>query len=454
MSFISVVQTFAAAAVLAQTPGAPPLVRVPTLDRLKKVHLQQLHADVAALQAKRQTVSLKTGFKDIRVIIHCHSFLSHDSRGKIDDMAASAKSVNVRALFVSDHPKSDLDVIANGKHGMVDDVLFVPGSETNGFCIYPGDYKMPPLNVSEQMLVDSIDATDGMIFIAHPEEHKDWDLKGLTGTEVYNTHADLLDEKPLLATLQPKNGAGYLGLMTIFNAVKDYPRETFACIFDRPVDNLKHYDYICRNGVIAATAGNDSHQNTGIVVYGTEDHKYRITDALDSPVAILDPAKLGFAKAIFGEPIPGKELFRRQLDPYPISMGYVSTHVLADDSSEATLRKALHAARTYVAFDWIADPTGTAFILQAGRKIHNIGESVPAKARGMEIKAEVPIPCSLTLYRDGNEIAHADGRTLNAKVGEPGVYRMVASFTLDGETRDWIYTGAIRIAPKTTSRAN
>src|SRR5208282_420905 len=86
-------------AVVAQ--GEPPLVRVPTLQRLQKAHLAQLHADVAALAAKRQKVTLKTGYKDIRVIIHCHSFLSHDSRGKIEDMAASAKSVGVRVLFVS-----------------------------------------------------------------------------------------------------------------------------------------------------------------------------------------------------------------------------------------------------------------------------------------------------------------------------------------------------------------
>ena len=254
--------------------SSPPVERIPTLTRLQKANLARLHADVAALAAHRQPVALQTGFKDWRCILHCHSYLSHDSRGKIEDIAAAAKEDGITAIFMSDHPQK-LDVVAAGKHGIVDGVLFVPGSEANGFLVYPGEDRLPRLDVGDQALIDSVRATGGMIFVAHPEEHTDWSLRGLTGMEIYNTHADLNDETELLHALQPKDMVGYARLLQMFNAIKDYPREVFACIFDRPAGNLAHYDTLSRDRIVTAIAANDSHQNTGFVVYGTEDGKYR-----------------------------------------------------------------------------------------------------------------------------------------------------------------------------------
>ncbi len=350
--------------------------RVPTLKRLETAYLKQAHEDVAALAAKRQAVSLKTGFQDLRCIIHAHSYLSHDSRGTIAEIAAAAKSAGVAAVLLTNHPKTDVDVVTAGQTDAVDGVMFFAGSETNGFLVFPGDGKLPLLNVGEQELVKSIGNSHGLIFIAHPEEHKDWSLTGLTGTEIYNTHADFKDESELVAALRPSDAAGYGKLLSVLGGFKAYPQECFAALFDPPAENLARFDELAKDGSPAAIAGNDSHQNTGFVLKGESDSKIAVEDPLGERLGTLDAVKNPILKTLFGEPVPGKELMRRILDPYPVSFHYVSTHVLVKEQSRDEILRSLKAGRTYVAFDWIADPTGFAFLITTGSLTGTMGSSV------------------------------------------------------------------------------
>ena len=38
-------------------------------------------------------------------------------------------------------------------------------------------------------------STGGLVFLSHVEERMDWEIKGMTGTEIYNTHADFSEEE-------------------------------------------------------------------------------------------------------------------------------------------------------------------------------------------------------------------------------------------------------------------
>lgn len=419
--------------------------RIPTLKRLEPEYLKRVREEVSAFAKNRRPVTLKTGYGDYRCVIHAHSYLSHDSRGTIAEIAAAAKSAGIDAVFLSNHPKQDIDVVASGQTEPVDGALFISGAETNGFVAYPGDGKLPPTNVGEQAFVDSIVRSHGLVFIAHPEEHTDWSLRGLTGTEIYNTHADVKDETELLAALRPRDSKGYLLLLKLLNTFKDYPQESFAALFDAPTDNLAHYDGLSLARPVAATAGNDSHQNTGFILRGTDDGKIAVEDPLGERVGIIDPAKNPLAVSLFGKPEPAKELMRRILDPYPVSFHYVSTHVLAAERTVAGLITGLKAARTYVAFDWIADPTGTSFVAHFGDQILTIGDSVRLTS-GLKLRAEVPLSSTLRLMRDGKEIARAVGRTLSFTPVSEGIYRLEVCLPLGGELRPWIYTGAIRVS--------
>lgn len=426
-------------------PPVPP-ARVATLQRLEKPFLERVHTDVAALAVRRTPREPLPGWQDWRCILHCHSSLSHDSRGVPAEIAAAALQVGVDAIFLANHPRATQDVVTDGPKGVIGGVLFVPGSEANGFLLYPGDSKLPSLQVGEQALVTAIADTQGLSFIAHPEEHKDWSLTGLTGMEVYNTHADFKDEAALLGALQPKDSTGYTRLLTLLNTMKAYPREAFAAIYDPQPANLTHYDSLSKGRAFAAVAGNDSHENVGFVVKGTTEGKYQLEDALGEKLSLLDPQKTPALRFLFGEPTPGKELFRRQLDPYVSSLGYVSTHVLAPERTERALRQSLAEGRTYVAFDWLADPKGTRFTVQSGSTVHTVGDSVTL-APGQSITLQTPVVAALRLLHDGKEVAHASSDTLSFAVTEPGSYRAEASLTVGGEPHTWILTSVIRVVP-------
>ncbi len=431
---------------LSAPQSVPDTPRIPTLDRLEQGYLQRLHSDVEALGKQSRSEEHLPSLFDYRCILHCHCYQSHDSRGTIEEISTAAKSVGIDCIFMSDHPRTDRDVVTRGPHGEVNGVLFVPGSETNGFLVYPGDYKLPDLSVSEQSLCDEVARSSGMIFVCHPEEHKDWGLKNITGMEVYNTHADFNDEKALLKTLQPSGAAGYARLLKVLDNMKAYPREALSAIFDAPRENLAHYDALCKSHVIAAIAGNDSHQNTGFVVTGTADGKYRLTDSLGEEITVLDPAKTPLIALLFGPSVPDRVLFKRQLDPYAISLGYVNTHVLASERTESALRKSLAECRTYVAFDWIADARGTTFTYRSAGtgEASTIGDTCSLSA-GAILRFHSPLPAVSRLMKDGAVVSETTGNTLEFAVREPGVYRVESLLKVGGELRGWIYTGAIRV---------
>ena len=383
----------------------------------------------------------------MRCILHAHSFLSHDSRGTIKEIAAAAKAGNIDAVLLSNHPKKDEDVVTVGQKEAVEGVIFVAGAETNGFLAYPGDGKLPRLDVSEQMFVTLVRCSQGqgMVFIAHPEEHRDWSLMLLTGMEIYNTHADVKDETEMMAALTPKGSSGFQKLLALLNTFSAYPQEAFAAIFDAPVANLVQYDKIAKSRPFAAIAGNDSHQNTGFVVTGAEGGKFVIDSPIGERFGEIDTAKTPAAKFLLGEPVPGKEAKRWILDSYPVSMHYVSTHVLAKERSKAGILKAFEAGRSYVAFDWLGDPTGFAFHSElSGKFTGTIGDAIPISS-GMSLHIHTPISGHIRLLCDGVEVASADANTLRFAAKSPGLYRVEVTLLVGGENLGWIYTGGIRV---------
>lgn len=50
--------------------------------------------------------------------------------------------------------------------------------------------------------MSTIRDADGQIYLSHLQERMDWELEGLTGTEIYNIHSDFKDEPELPQTLR------------------------------------------------------------------------------------------------------------------------------------------------------------------------------------------------------------------------------------------------------------
>ena len=256
------------------------------MERMKMDRLAATHEAIQGFTADRRPVELDSGYKDFRTVLHAHSAFSHDSRSKIEEVVAGAKAAGVSAILFTEHPADHYDYFRDGHRGMNDGVLLIPGAETGGFLAYPTKSIQEEKTETPQQFADLVKRDDGMIFLCHLEERMDWQIAGLTGSEIYNTHADVMAETKFLASL--RSPFGILGLMP---ALQKYPQEMFGAILDYPADYLKRYDELCQIAPHTGVAGDDSHHNQGVRATLQEDGKVVIEDRLGKKVAEFDPAK-------------------------------------------------------------------------------------------------------------------------------------------------------------------
>lgn len=250
------------------------------------------------------TLLLLAQDNDYRGIVHCHSHLSHDSKGANEEIIAAAEKARVDFICMTDHPAPDsLSKALEGKHGKV---LFIKGAEHK---------KLLALNLKDHLKAEDtqgkIDETlkqGGLAFLCHIEEIPRLDAySNFTGIELYNIHADVKDEDKL------KLFAGAMKFL------KDDPDHSYLSFFDLPTRNLWHWDRLLQKRKTPAVAGNDAHQNV----------------------------KLG----------------KVQLDPYERSFRFVSTHVFARELEPKAILEALAGGRSYIAFDLLGDPKGFRFTI-------------------------------------------------------------------------------------------
>lgn len=126
------------------------------------------------------------------------------------------------------------------------------------------------------------------------------------------------------------------------------------------------------------------------------------------------------------------------------SFRHVSTHLLMDELTEAAVCEALRKGRAYVAFDWMADPTGFLFQAQSDGKRWAMGSEIPF-ASGMTLQAAAPLPGQFRLLCGGKEVTRETGRSVEYVVTVPGIYRVEVWLELDGEARIWVLSNPIYI---------
>ena len=192
----------------------------------------------------------------------------------------------------TEHPASHYDYVNDGHRGLKDGVLLIPGAETEGFLAYPKRSIQDQKPEGPQEFADLVRGTDGLIFLCHLEERMDWDIAGLTGSEIYNTHADFKDETKFIAALRSP-----LTLLGLAPAVKQYPQEMFAALEDYPADYLKRWDQLCQKSRLTGVSANDAHHNQAYRARLTDEGKLQLDDALGKKLATLDPEKAAAAQA-------------------------------------------------------------------------------------------------------------------------------------------------------------
>lgn len=129
-------------------------------------------------------------------------------------------------------------------------------------------------------------------------------------------------------------------------------------------------------------------------------------------------------------------------DHDPAAMRRTSIHILARELNAAV--QSIEQGRTYLAHDWLCDPSGFSFIAENNFGAYDIGDTVPLM-NGTNLVVTLPIPGSIRITRDDTVVAQKNDARLVYPVKDLGSYRADVSLSIGGEQRPWIQTNAIRI---------
>jgi hypothetical protein len=409
------------------------------LAKLQPKKLEAVHKAVLALRKHWRKLDRPGPYKEYRANLHVHSGLSHDSRGTLQEIVAAARATGTRVLMFTEHPADHYDFYKDGHRGLKNGVLLLPGAETRGFLVFPTQSLRGLMTGSPQEFCDLVRRRGGLMFLSHLEERMDWDIRGLTGTEIYNTHADLKDEKNLLAAL--RNPLWLLKSIALF---QKYPQEAFSALQDYPADYLKRWDQLCNRAPHTGIAANDAHQNIGLVVRVVSKDKVRLEDALGKKLFDLDPNLIPMLQTLCQGKKAGDVLFRVQLDPYEQSLRHVGTHLLLKELSEKAVWQALEAGRAYVAFDWLADGAGFDFAAVAGSRRFEMGSRF-RRPNPIVLRGQSPLSGRWKLIRNGKVICESRGRKFQYAVSKPGNYRVEVWLAIGGEEMIWILSNPLYI---------
>lgn len=412
-------------------------------EALAKLNAKNLAAVSRAIQALRKDwkeVPRAGPYREHRANLHVHSHWSHDSRGKIEEIVAAAKVAGTSVLMFNEHPADHYDFFKEGHQGVKDGVLLIPGAETAGFLAFPTTSLRGVKPGSPQEFCDLVRGRGGLMFVSHLEERMDWKVRGVTGVEIYNTHADTKDEKKLIAAL-----LNPLWIMQAAELFRKYPQESYSALQDYPADYLKRWDELCQSAPHVGVSANDAHQNIGLLIRWSDEETVRVEDALGKLLLQPPVESLPNSEELRKGKRVGDVLYQLQLDPYEVALRHVGTHLLLTEHSEKAVREALESGRAFVAFDWLADATGFDFAAVAGTKRHEMGSQLPL-ADGLMLRGEAPLPVHWRLLRNGKVVEESTGRTLSYSVAEAGNYRAEAWLDIAGDRMIWVLSNPIYVS--------
>ncbi len=408
------------------------------LNRLQKEWLDQMQQTRQQLASQRKEVPARSSLQHIRANLHVHSKLSHDSRGEIDAIVAAAKRAGTDVLMFTEHPSEEVDFYTQGHAGMKEGVLLIPGAETQGMLVYPTLSLRPFLQAAPEELAGIVRRRGGHIFISHLEERMEWQVPGITGVEIYNTHADFKKQESLVKAL--RDPIKLVALAKLFN---DYPQESFSALQTYPEDYLKRWDQLCQIAPHTGVAANDAHENIGIRIRLASSSEVAIEDALGETLAKLPKLVVAPFLKIPSDAKEGAILFQAQLDPYEYSLRHAGTHLLVPSLDRDHVFQALEEGRGWVAFDWLADSKGTQITINKPKQDGigerwELGSRIDAAQLPLDLRAHAPIPCQWRLIRNGEPIEQSSGEVASWKLVTPGIYRVEGWIETAEEQYPWV----------------
>jgi hypothetical protein len=339
---------------------------------------------------------------DLACVVHLHSTYS-DGTGTVRQIAKAGRRAGVDVVLLTDH--DTLAAARSGEEGWYGDVLLLVGEEVsprrgNHYLAFGLDEEIDHSQLDAAGICRAVRAAGGFGFAAHPFSHGSERFKRAgTGMPFDALDCEALDGIELWSFVTDTGES--------VRSVREMVRfvATPGRVLDHPPRrNMEAWDELCRTRRVVAIGGLDAHQ---------------------------------FGKRI-GPVVP------LRIMGYHRSFRYIRTHVLCESAPTGELEpdreavyEALRSGRCYIAVDSIAPARGFTF------EADDLPMGAEAPAARRKLTARTPSDAKLRLLRDGREIAGAVGRTLEAEVEEPGVYRVEALRDKHGRERTWILSNPI-----------
>lgn len=398
------------------------------------VYLPRVDKDIARYAAALEPVTLDDGWNEYRCVMHTHSHFSHDSTVPFERILEAGKNVGIDAFFMTDHCVEGHANFSLQWKGLYDGILFVRGFEmSHGFLLWamPDDTSVLCMMQPEQ-IAHMAQERGGLLFYAHSEGNRMWDLPQYEGMEIYNIHTDLLEEN--YATLIPR----------LLYARRSYPSLAMRLLFDRHPDIFARWDSLNQQRKITGFAANDAHQNNGIRIIHAKDGRFQLWEA--GPKFVTDfPAPINAYLNWYFKPTQDNQtVYNFVIDKYEYSINFDNTHILARELTQESLIESLRQGRVFVAFNHLAPAKGFVYFAQDGDQKAVIGEDMVFRT-GVQLKAEAPLPARYTILKDGVAVHTFEGRTLEWNPVDHGQYRLELELMIAGEWTPWIYTNPITL---------
>ncbi len=368
---------------------------------------------------------------------HLHSYWSHDSRGKINEILPAVKKAGYDFLFFSDHPHGKLDTFPRSYQGVYDGVIFEPGTESsNGLMVSPLDSVILDWNKGDSVIINEVVKNNGLVLYVHTEKKHNWDNPDYQAMEIYNIHTDFLDGNDGLLSLV---------INAFFNKSK-YHHWIFREIYDEQTEILSKWDSLNTKRKIVGMAAVDAHNNNNFRAKYLPNGKVEWVGPNAETIDISEP---GLLEAILlDKPDSTGWAFKWELDPYFISFNHVVNHVFSDTLTNYEIKNNLVAGHVFISFQSLAKADGFQyFVLDSLNNVSAIlGDSVSAGSV-QKLKAVSPLPVKFQLIKGGEIIDEVDNvyeYEFNPQ-NNVGNYRIVAKLYFNDEWVSWIFTNPIYI---------
>jgi hypothetical protein len=335
---------------------------------------------------------------DLACVVHLHSTYS-DGTGTVKEIARAARRAKADVVLLTDH--DTLAAKRNGEEGFYGDVLMLVGEEVsprgrNHYLAFGIDTEIDHSGLDGAGICAAVRAAGGFGFAAHPFSEGNPRFARAHPMPFDGLASDALHGVELWSFV---NDTGET-LTSVPRILRFLLAPAFA-LDHPPQRNMRAWDEMCRTRRVVALGGLDAHQ------YGKR----------------------------IGPFVPLRVMAYRR------SFRFIRTHVLARERTREGVYDALREGRCYIAVDSIAPARGFTF------EADDLPMGAEAPAGKRRLRASTPADARLRLLRDGEEIASATGRSLEAEVEEPGVYRVEALKRSKGKERTWILSNPIYLRP-------